>query len=450
MFNPSRQAREMFSRISGLLSATAPGGQLRSASKARAVPVAVPVPVPTTQPKSVEQTAASPAPRLEDSLSIPICEADGDPEAVAAQDQGQFLARQELWAELSAEIRAADQARTVTSSGLPIAELIAFGARADVVHATEHALAEGKDAGSRALIRGLMAFEALRAEHRRDPYLTALVALAHIDIGWAWRRPDTAQAVTPPNQRRCAAHFNRAAALLHPIAELSADSPFLRAAQCALLAGQGHAPEDVADEFGALIALLPRNHRPMRSLGTLMLPRSAGSYAALELEARRTAANTAETWGAGGYTWVYFDALALDDQACARVDTRVFLAGLRDIVAAAPSQEMINLLTAYCCVTLHRAEDTQLEASHQAAANRRQIASAADWLIRDHLQELHPMVWAHAAEGFDNSARVRSVSRFAARGEADGLAAIAGHFREEISAGQTVTFTAEGPRFTPA
>lgn len=434
MLKPPRQVQGLMSRISDLLS---PPGRANAAT-------AVAVPIPVGKPRNNPDTVPCEE-RLADHLSIPICDTQGDPASTTAQDRGQFLARQERWEELSQQIRTADETRATARCSLPLADLIAYGARADVVTATEDALAEGRDAGSRTLIRGLMAFEALRVEHRSDPYLTALVALAHIDIGWAWRSPadgTTSQA----QQRRCAAHFDRAAALLAPIAEVSQHSPFLKAAQCAVFAGHPDETLNIADEFGSLIALAPGNHRPMRTLGTHMLPRNSGSYAALELEARRTAARTAEAWGAGGYAWVYFDALALDDQACARVDTRFFLDGLRDIVAADPSQEIVNLLAAYCTVTLRRTS----ELPQPGDAQRKAIAAAADWLIRDHLKELHPLVWAHAAEGFDNSARVSSISRFAARGQAGALDAIAAQFRKEIEGGQKVAFTADGLEFSPA
>lgn len=428
MLTQSRQARGLLTRISGLVSS-------RSRPAARQAPAPSPAPA--------EQLLTR---RLEDSLSIPVCSAEGDPAAIEAQDRGQFLARQELWEDLSQRIRAADSARAAARCGLPLADLIAYGARADVVTATEHALAENGDAGSRALIRGLMAFEALRAENRHDPYLTALVALAHIDIGWAWRGSDGGDAPLLPARRRCAAHFDRAADLLDPIAQASLDSPFLQAAQCALYAGRNAAAMQVADAYGTLIDLAPANHRHMRALGTRMLPRSSGSYAALELEARRTAVRTEATWGAGGYTWVYFDAITLDDQACARVDTRFFLDGLRDIVQADASQEMINLLAAYCTVTLPKGLGRDL----QADMPRLRIAEAAAWLIRGHLKELHPLVWAHAAEGFDNSARIRSVSRFAASGHAGALTAIATQFRKEIEGGQKVAFTEQGLELSPA
>lgn len=434
MLKPPRQVQGLLSRISGLIS---PADRPAAASAA-----AVAVPITTAKTRHTDAPCDT---RLADHLSIPNCDPQGDPASAEAQDRGQFLARQERWDELSNQIRAADEGQTSAGCGLPLADLIAYGARADVVHATEDALAEGRDAGSRTLIRGLMAFEALRAEHRNDPYLTALVALAHIDIGWAWRGPATGKAVPQAHQRRCAAHFDRAAALLDPIAEACQHSPFLKAAQCALFAGRPNETLNVADEFATLIALDPGNHRPMRTLGTQMLPRNCGSYAALELEARRTAARTADSWGAGGYTWVYFDALALDGQACARVDTRFFIDGLRDIVAAVPSQEMVNMLAAYCTVTLRRTS----EQPDPGDAQRATIAAAADWLIRDHLKELHPLVWAHATEGFDNSTRVSSVSRFAARGQAGALEVIAAQFRKEIEGGQKVAFTAEGLEFHP-
>ena len=82
----------------------------------------------------------------------------------------------------------------------------------------------------------------------------------------------------------------------------------------------------------------------------------------------------------------------------------------------------------------------------EADLNRMQICDAADWLIRDHLTEVHPMIWAHASEGFDNNMRVSSPSRFAARGRADALQIIASLFRDEIRNGNRVVFTPEGPQ----
>ncbi|ATF18973.1 hypothetical protein [Phaeobacter gallaeciensis] len=381
-----------------------------------------------------------------DQLIVPICEPTQDTNSGALQDQGQFLARQDRWSELSTHIAEADKARHNTPHGLPVAELLAHGARSDVVNAVEHALSLGHAGDRRKMIEGVMGLEAMCVEHRDDPYLRTLVALAHIDVAWIWRGYSDVLSITVANGQRCAAHFDRAAALLHPLDGIALDSPFIAAAKTALLAGQRSAgTTQVADDFAALIDLDPNNHRPMRSLGTHMLPRWFGSYSALELEARRTAVRTQAIWGDGGYTWVYFDAIALDPEACARVDIDFFMDGLRDIVSRQPDQEMINLLASYCAVALRYGEDAPENASPQ----RSEIAEAADWLIRDHLREIHPLIWAHATQRFDNNLRVTSARRFADHGRRDALRFIAGLFRHEIEAGQRVEFSAKGLRVSP-
>ena len=65
------------------------------------------------------------------------------------------------------------------------------------------------------------------------------------------------------------------------------------------------------------------------------------------------------------------------------------------------------------------------------------MREAANWLIRDHLTELHPLIWAHAASGFNNSVRINSPERFAARGQRDALRAIGDLFRDELRSGWT-------------
>ena len=383
--------------------------------------------------------------RPEDSLSIPVMDQGADDIACRdAQARGQYLARQERWDELSAEIEAADKGRDKTPGGMPVSDLLAYGARADVVNAVEHALSEGHTADSRPLIDGIMALEAVRMPYRNDPYIAGVVALAHIDIGWVWRGTGWENTLPPVNRQRWSAHFDRAAALLAPFNSTQLSSPFLAATSCAMLQGNCTDAITVANDYERLINLDPTDSRHFRALGNHMLPRWSGTYAALELEARRTASRTESIWGAGGYTWVYFDAISNDEQACAQVDVEFFLDGLHDIVETRPTQEMINLLASYCSVALSNG----LGLCERADLPRLQIAEAADWLVRDHLYELHPLIWAHAADGFDNNARITSASRFAARGRADALQIIADLFREEIDRGHKVTFTAEGPQLT--
>ncbi|MFW8594775.1 hypothetical protein [Cribrihabitans neustonicus] len=404
-----------------------------TAAAAPVTPRALPGPLQTI-PRTVRRPAsAAAAPEAGAPVPLPPCAEPADPAATQAQDRGQFLARQERWEDLSGLIRAADAAREAARGALPLADLIAYGARADVVGAAEDALSVDASSAGRGLIRGVMEFEALRAGHCRDAYLTALVALAHVDIAWAWRRRGAAA------KRSAAAHFARAETLIAPFRDDARclDSPFLQAAHCALLAGRPAGSDTAAaaaENYGRLIALDPRNPRPMRALGAQLLPRAGGSYDMLEQAARRTAAATAHAWRAGGYAWVYFDALARDPEACAHVDAELFLEGLRNILQTDASQGMVNLLAAYCTVALPSGT------GKTGTAERLRICGAAHWLVRDHLTELHPLVWAHAAGGFDNIVRVHSDPRLASRGETVARAALADLLGDRAAEGTQAAF----------
>jgi len=375
-------------------------------------------------------------------LHVPVRDNCGETRARReTHGRGQFLARQDLWEELAHELAHADAARRATPGGMPLADLLAYGARADVVNAAEHALMEGRPANDAPLLAGIAALEEMRRELPADPYIDLVVALAHVDLAWAWRGTGWEATVPRLNREKCAGHFDRAGELLAPHCGDGLDSPAIAAAHCALLAGRRAPQTRIADDYERLIDLDPGNFRHMRALGNHLLPRWFGSYAELELEARRTAARTQGIWGAGGYTWVQFDAIAIDEGACARVDVEFFIDGLGDILARRPDQTTVNLLTAYCAVTLLQG----LGMSEEADLPRMQISDCARWLIRDHLREVHPLIWAHAAEGFDNNARVTSLARFAARGRADALQIIAEHFRDDLERGLKVTFTPDGP-----
>ena len=64
------------------------------------------------------------------------------------------------------------------------------------------------------------------------------------------------------------------------------------------------------------------------------------------------------------------------------------------------------------------------------------------------MTELHPLIWAHAAEGFDNAAKVTSLSRFAAHGKARAFHVLRDLFEAEIARGQQITFTPDGLQIT--
>jgi len=351
------------------------------------------------------------------------------------------LARQEHWEVLSALIRHADTNRKLTPGSMPVAELLAYGARADVVLAVEHALFDLHPEKDAPLLRGIQALEYILEDHPRDHIIACIVAQAHIDIAWAWRGPLKHAQLAPRNRAAFDSHFARATEILVPFNRTVKTSPLLAATFCALVAGTQTTSRDVADRYERLIDLNPHNPGPMRAMGNHLLPRWNGSLAVLELEARRTAARTQAVWGAGGYTWVMFDAISCDDAACAQVDLDFFLEGLRDILARRKDAQTVNLLAAYCAKTMC---DTFSD-DDKSDQNRSQIAASADWIVRHHLTELHPMIWAHAAQGFDNNLRIRSADRFAAAGRADAMQFLTLMFKGEIDAGKQIVFTKEGP-----
>ncbi|NUH66197.1 hypothetical protein HTT03_12960 [Sulfitobacter sp. S0837] len=356
------------------------------------------------------------------------------------QHRAQWLVRQERWEEMADALHEADQSREMTPGAMPVAELMAFGARADVILAAEHALFDGKPAQDAPLMAGIEALEEVLEEHEGNAMIACVVAQTHLDIGWAWRGMGTHDTVPTRNRAAFAAHFDRAQDILAPYETDTTGSALLAATRCALLGGTQANARAVADRYAQLIDLNPANPRPMRAMGHHLLPRWHGSYAQLGLEARRTAARTEETWGAGGYTWVQFDAITCDAQACANLDVPFFIEGLRDILARRPDPHTANLLAAYCASAIGQTSKDDV-----AREVRTEIADCARWIVRDHMTELHPMLWAHAARGFDNNLRVRSPSRFAAAGRADAMRIITGLFQREIEAGKRVVFT-EGRR----
>ncbi len=358
------------------------------------------------------------------------------------QQLGQRLVRQENWKTLSRIIRTADEAHNLTPGAMPVAELIAYGARADVILAAEHAIGESEDVAPKAVLTGIEDFEVILEEHPDDYVIACIVAQTHMDIGWAWRGMGWDTEITQRNRDAFHAHFDRAREIIAPFAQEYADRPLVAAARCALVSAPIGKKDRIADRYEHLIDLNPNNPRPMRAMGNHLLPRWFGSYGQLELEARRTAARTEAVWGAGGYTWVQFDAISCDDNACANLDVPFFIDGLRDILNRNRTPYTANLLAAYCANTIGQSFSGNDEADHVRA----QISACTEWIVREYLTELHPMIWAHAAHGFDNNVRIRSPQKFAASGREDALRIMAGLFKSEIAAGKRIVFTDQGPR----
>lgn len=383
--------------------------------------------------------------RLERQLILPIAhESEEETSRAAVQDYGQFLARQDRWDELAEMVRDVDLRRETTPSAMSHAELLCYGARADVVQAAIDAVRDG----IKPSLDGIEALEQVLLDAPDDYALAVIVAMAHIEIAWAWRGTGWAHEIPERNLRLFDAHFERAATILDLFAGRAGEAPLLAAARCALMAGRPQSKQRLADEYEALIALNPLNPRPMRAMGTQLLPRWHGSYDMLELEARRTAALTADHWGEGGYAWVFMDALTVDPSAARILDLDFFVDGMRDILSTNPDQHNANMLAAFAAIrmdptrTPERAPDVQ-------RLMRATIFETLDWILAEYLCELHPMVWAEAALPPDYGAPLPMRKSFMRRGVLAARRAIARHFADELMSGTTIAFSPHGLRFFP-
>lgn len=375
--------------------------------------------------------------------SLPVT--DEEMARAAHQDNGQRLARQENWEKLSDQIQHAEDCRLATPGGESAAMLLAFGARSDVVAVAEDALYDEAEPSP----DGLNALEEMLAEQYGDYACALVTALAHIDIGWAWR--NTAPDEDPDAHiLKFKSHFKRAEDILGPFDGVDLDAPSLAAAQCALLASTRQPGKRVADDYETLIDLDPDSPRHMRALGQHLLPSYYGDYKTLELEARRTAARTGDIWGAGAYSWVYFDALALDHQAIDLLDVDFFIDGMKDILMRRPDQHVTNLLAAFCAITM--GPDGKIAAHGDAKANRvrQKLHDFLDWVLTCHLQELHPLIWSQTLLSPGLTPPLPSRRALVAKGRQTALKVIAERFADDISNGYAIAFSASGMYRLPA
>ncbi len=370
-------------------------------------------------------------------LSIETCESTPEVRETARYfAQGQFLARQDDWTELGRLIRTFDHQRVTTSGGTPVSDVLALGARADAVDSGRDAVRRGDVHGAHA---PLAALEQIYADHARDHGIGVVVALAHIDLGWTWRGEGWAQDIPAARLAAFHAHFRAASGIIDRFDAFELDAPSVAAARCALLAADLRPSQRVADDYEDVIDLDPESPRHMRSFGNHLLPRWFGSYEELELQARRTVARTRDVWGVGAYAWVHFDALAVDPGVFRRLDAELMVEGLHDILARRPDQHTVNLLAAQTGLTLARAT--------APGSARARVCGCFDWIVRDHLREVHPIVWAAALPHAGAPPRAGCVETVA-RGRARALSTLAEHFAPEIRRDRKIRFAPDGLHIT--
>ncbi len=374
--------------------------------------------------------------------SLPV--SDEEMARATHQDKGQKLVRQDRWEDLSRRIRYADETRLATHGGEPASLLLAFGARSDIIAAAEDAMHDGQEPN----MEGIEAFEEELEEEPGDYARALVVALTHLDIAWAWHNIMGA-AAPETSIVRTSHHIKRADAILSRFDATALNAPSIAAARCAINATCEERSRNLANDYEKLIDLDPDSHRHMRALGRHMLQRVGASPNALEIEARKTALRTQNTWSAGGYTWVYFDALALNQPVVEMLDAEFFIEGLRDIVSIKPDQHIVNLLASFCAITMAPGQgETELTANAEAA--RARVHECLDWLLSDHLQELHPLIWSQSLLAPGQAPLLPSRRALLVKGRQTALRIIASRFAADIADGSSIAFSAQGMYRLPA
>lgn len=374
--------------------------------------------------------------------SLPV--SDEEMARATHQDKGQKLARQDRWQELSRRIRYADDARLTTPGGETASLLLAFGARSDVVSAAEDALYDGADPSP----EGIEALDEVLEEFPGDYACALVVALAHLDIAWAWH---SIRFESAPEKSLQQAHFHlqRAEQLLTPYDAFDLDAPSLLAAQCALNATNEKRGAQLAEDYARLIELDPEGHRHMRALGRHMAQQMRRAPNALEVAARRTASQTEEIWGSGGYTWVYLDALTTEPASLELLDGDFFIEGMEHIINRKRDQHVINQFAAFCAIAM-APMDLDRPLSFDAEDTREQLHECLDWILADYMQELHPLIWSQTLLAPGQVTSLPSRRALVVKGRQTALRIIATRFAGEISDGSSIAFSPQGMYRLPA
>ncbi len=374
--------------------------------------------------------------------SLPV--SDEEIARATHQDEGQRLARQDRWPELSQRIRNADATRLTTPGGETASLLLAFGARSDVVSAAEDALHDGATPDP----EGMAALDEVLEEMPDDYACALVVALAHLDIAWAWHSIAFAKA-PEESLTRAHEHLARAEVLLAPHDGVALDAPSVLAARCALNATSENRGRRLADDYATLIALDPESHRHMRSLGRNMLPLRRQEPGVLEVEARRTAMQTEDIWQAGAYAWVYFDALAAEPEVIEMLDSDFFIEGMRNIINRQRNQHIVNQIAAFCAITMAPCQRKN-PLSRRAEATRAQLHDCLGWILSDHLQELHPLIWSQTLLAPGATTHLPPRRALVQKGRQTALRIIAARFSSEIADGSSIAFSPCGMYRLPA
>lgn len=304
--------------------------------------------------------------------------------------KGQSLARQDRWDMLAMLIAETDRKRLSNLTGVSMAAMLADGARSDAVRHARGAIT----VADAPLPDGIRALTEIAEEHEESWGVAMVVARAQIECAWAYEGQVDPYALPESPSQGFLDRFGEAGDLIAHAETMAPNSAEIAATRCDLLAADPRAWARVDDLHRLAIDLDPANPGRIRAYGVHLLPRWFGTHDRLEDTALAMAKALRPTWGDGGYTWMWFDALRLDPSAAEALDTDRFIAGMHAILTAKPDPVLANLFSAYADgMDPEMAPD---DLSVGALKTRARIHAALPELTDRHLTELHPQVWARA------------------------------------------------------
>jgi hypothetical protein len=306
------------------------------------------------------------------------------------------LAERGLWPSLFDRLRGTDQSRQEFSSGLRYCDCALSGAM-DLV--TRHLEGEGGPRIEDALAE-LPLIETLRSASPRDYVPAVVLARSLIAIGEAIR--GAAPPSRTPADRLAAArpHYARAEEVLEAFDPIERNSPMIAEARYRLVPGVRDGVDFLRDWYEDWADLDPANPIMLTTHSHALFPTWYGSYAEIELEARRAAERASDSIAAGAYAWFWWEALDTDPApALTELDVVLFFDGMHQLLGKSSSQDLVNRAAALLYRVGHAEIDPGASDAGKAILRREAFRRGFGEVLRRHLRELHTVHWPYSPDG---------------------------------------------------
>ena len=173
-----------------------------------------------------------------------------------------------------------------------------------------------------------------------DHLLAAMLARAHLDMGWARRGSGWAGSVTEEGWEGLRLHLERANELVTRFDAVDRASPYLAQVTHEIALASEWPASARRTAFETCLRLNPKCWSAMRSEAFHCLPRWGGSHEELETTARQAMALTPDL-GAAAYAAFYWGVLRAEEEVLFTCDEALLAEGLADLCAAENSDPVV-------------------------------------------------------------------------------------------------------------